>query len=135
MSGASRTLMPCRCACSTTSSTVRSSKSASERITSSGLISSSTLGELRAMPEEPEARNRLGCDDSDELVGQAASGRLERRAEPDEALAVADEHTRRLIPAARMSSSETDSYDARRSPIVSADTTTDVGIRPEVVKS
>ena len=49
------------------------------------------LGELGALPEKPEARNGLGRDDSHELVRQAAPGRLERRAQADEALAGADE--------------------------------------------
>jgi hypothetical protein len=43
--------------------------------------------------------------------------------------------TRRLIPTARMTSSDADSYAARRRPIVIAETTTDVGISPDVVKS
>ncbi len=38
--------------------------------------------------------------------------------------------TRRLIPAARMTSSDADSYAARRRPIVTAEATTDVGMRP-----
>jgi hypothetical protein len=43
--------------------------------------------------------------------------------------------TRRRIPAARSTSSETDSYAARKTPIVMADVTTAVGMSPEVVKS
>ena len=43
--------------------------------------------------------------------------------------------TRRLIPAARMTSRDADSYAARRSPMVTAEATTDVGMSPEVVKS
>ena len=92
MSGASRTLTPCRCACSTSSSTVRSSKSASVRITSSGFVWPSTSGKLGSRPEKLEPGDGLRRDDADELVREPAAGRLEGRAQAHEALARADEH-------------------------------------------
>ncbi len=92
MSGASRTLIPCRCACSTTSSTVRSSKSASVRITSSGRTWSSTSGSSAREPSRRKPGTSSGATTPTNSYAEPASRCDERAAERHEALAPPHEH-------------------------------------------
>ena len=91
MSGASRTLMPWRCACSTTSSTVRSSKSASARITSSGRTRSRTSGSSACPPSSRKPGTASGATTPTNSYARPPRARLERAAQAHEALARADE--------------------------------------------
>ena len=77
VSGARRTRIPCLCACSTIFKTARSSSAASERITSSGRTSSSTLAARHAI-RAGAGRDAVLGDGADELVGQPAASGGER---------------------------------------------------------
>ena len=91
-------------------------------------------GELGPSAEPRSAGHAVVGDGADELVRDPAAP---RRASPQarEAFPLPDEDDAPADAAARMTSSETDSYAARRRPIVIAAKITEVGMRPEVVKS
>ena len=105
------------------------------RISSSGLTWSSTSGSSAREPRSSNPGTASGATTPTNsyvspLRADSSDARRRTRLSP-----APTSTTRRRIPAARMTSSEADSYAARRRPIVTAETTTDVGMRPEVEKS
>ena len=129
--GASRTLTPARWARSTTSSTARSSKSASERISSSGGTASRIAGARRPTSRAAADRSTSGGDGAEKLVAEPAAGCRELALERREALALADEDD---APADARRPSSARARTTRRpraaAPIASEHVTTAVGIRP-----
>ena len=109
MSGASRTLIPCRCACSTTSSTAALVEVGlgEDQLVGPHLLEHDA-GARPASRASVEPGNGLGCDDADELVREPAARRRElTRCRRTRLSPAPTSTTRRRIPAARMSSSET----------------------------
>ena len=135
MSGARRTLIPCRCACSTTSRTV---PLVEVRLGEDHLVGSRVLEHARELfpaSEAAEPWNPVLGDDADELVGEPAPRGRERVPRSTRLLPSPTSTTRRRTP--RPASPRARPTRRRRgaSRSSSADATTAVGMSPEVVKS